>query len=248
MGPTLVCDRLARAYGVFRKPRMSILQRLAARPALAIVVPLAVGGTLRAAEYAVFQSGFRLRVERHEISDGRARLFIAGRGVMELPASSVVEFERDDYIEPRTNRAPDPPLETRVQINALAARLGEELDLHPALIHSVIEVESNFDADAVSPKGAVGLMQLMPETARELAVTDRFDPGQNVRGGASYLKQLLDRYAGSRDSLLRALAAYNAGPGAVDRYEGLPPYDETRLFVRRVIRRFLDLTLPVEEP
>ena len=81
-------------------------------------------------------------------------------------------------------------------------------------------------------------MQLMPETARELAVDPR-DPAENVQGGVSYLKQLLERYAGSRDQLVLALAAYNAGPAAVDRYRGLPPYAETHAFVRRVIERFL---------
>jgi soluble lytic murein transglycosylase-like protein len=85
-------------------------------------------------------------------------------------------------------------------------------------------------------------MQLMAETARELQVTDSLDPVQNLRGGTAYLKQLLDRYDGRRDQLVRALAAYNAGPGKVDRYGGLPPYNETRLFVGRVIQRFLRLT------
>ena len=219
---------------------MSMLQSLGARLVLA---QLAITGSLCAAEYAVLKSGFRLRAERHDISDGRVRLFTADRGVVELPISSVVRFERDDYVAPPVAAASEPaPIETRAQLDVLVARLGKELKLHPALVHSVIEAESNYDADAVSPKGAVGLMQLMPETARELAVADRRDPGQNVRGGASYLKQLLERYSGSRDGLLRALAAYNAGPAKVDRYDGLPPYDETRLFVRRVIRRFLDLT------
>ncbi len=221
---------------------MSILQHL---PARLVLVQLAITGTLCAAEYAVLKSGFRLRADRHEVSDGRVRLFTAGRGVVELPASSIVRFEQDDYVAPPPAPAPEPAaIETRAQLDALVTRLSKQLGLHPALVHSVIEAESNYDADAVSPKGAVGLMQLMPETAQDLSVTDRTDPRENVRGGASYLKQLLDRYQGSRDGLLRALAAYNAGPGKVDRYDGLPPYDETRHFVGRVIRRFLDLTAP----
>jgi soluble lytic murein transglycosylase-like protein len=96
----------------------------------------------------------------------------------------------------------------------------------------------------VSPKGAVGLMQLMPETAAELEVEDRTDPAQNVSGGTRYLKGLLERYSESPDQLLRALAAYNAGPEKVDHYDGLPPYNETRLFVRRVMQRFLALSEP----
>jgi soluble lytic murein transglycosylase-like protein len=107
-------------------------------------------------------------------------------------------------------------------------------------VHSVIAAESAYNPAAVSVKGAIGLMQLMPETARELDVNP-LDPGQNIQGGVSYLKQLLERYSGSQNQLLLALAAYNAGPGAVERYGGLPPYAETHAFVRRVIERFLAL-------
>ena len=114
--------------------------------------------------------------------------------------------------------------------------------LPPELIHSVIAAESAYDPAAVSPKGAVGLMQLMPQTARELRAEDRTDPQENVRGGTEYLKQLLDRYQGAPDALPLALAAYNAGPAVVERYNGVPPYHETRLFVRRVIERFLALS------
>ena len=100
------------------------------------------------------------------------------------------------------------------------------------LIHSVIRAESNFQADAVSPAGAQGLMQLMPATARELGVTDPFDVRQNIDGGARYLRQMLDRFGGD---LKVALAAYNAGPGTVARYDGDVPYRETRDYVRRVL-------------
>ena len=109
-----------------------------------------------------------------------------------------------------------------------------------AFVYSISRQESNFDPEARSGVGARGMMQLMPGTARELAV-DPNDPGENVQGGVTYLKQLLERYAGSRDQLVLALAAYNAGPGAVERYRGLPPYAETHAFVRRVIERFLRL-------
>jgi hypothetical protein len=98
--------------------------------------------------------------------------------------------------------------------------------------------ESGFDPRAVSPKGALGLMQLMPGTARELGVSDPFDPAQSVRGGARYLRRLLDRFGGRLDL---ALAAYNAGPGAVEEHGGVPPYRETREYVRKVIRIFKKL-------
>ncbi|GAB4564804.1 MAG: hypothetical protein Kow0047_14840 [Anaerolineae bacterium] len=115
------------------------------------------------------------------------------------------------------------------EIIALAAR---RFDVPSTLIAAVIKAESNFDPRAVSVAGAKGLMQLMDGTARQLGVTDSFDPAQNIFGGTAYLRQLLDRYDGD---LSLALAAYNAGPGAVDRYGGIPPYQETQTYVRRVL-------------
>lgn len=106
-----------------------------------------------------------------------------------------------------------------------------EHSLSPALVKAVIAAESNFNQVAVSKKGAQGLMQLMPETAAELGVKNAFAADQNVDGGARYLREMLDRY----DDLGSALAAYNAGPTAVDRYRGIPPYPETRDYVDRVL-------------
>jgi len=103
--------------------------------------------------------------------------------------------------------------------------------VQPALVKAVIAVESNFDATAVSKKGAQGLMQLMPATALRLGVEDPFQPTQNVRGGTIYLRSMLDRYG----DMERALAAYNAGPSAVDRHGGVPPYPETQDYVARVL-------------
>lgn len=103
--------------------------------------------------------------------------------------------------------------------------------LSPRLVQAVMQVESGYNPKAVSRKGAMGLMQLMPETARELRVGDPFDPEQNIRGGTSYLRQLMGRFG----SLELALAAYNAGPTAVTRHAGVPPYPETRNYVRKVL-------------
>ncbi len=115
---------------------------------------------------------------------------------------------------------------------SVVAEAAERYRLDPALLAGLIETESGFNPRAVSPAGAKGLMQLMDATARGLGVTDPFDPRQNVLGGARFLRQLLDRYGGD---VPRALAAYNAGPAAVDRYGGLPPYAETQRFVPKVL-------------
>jgi len=109
---------------------------------------------------------------------------------------------------------------------------SERERVDPKLVKSVMLVESNFNPRAVSPKGARGLMQLMPATARRYGVTNSFDPVQNIRGGVAYLSDLLDMFAGD---VVRALAAYNAGEGAVQRHGGVPPYAETREYVRRAM-------------
>ena len=204
---------------------------------------LLAAGVALAGEYAVLHTGFRIAVERHAARGDRLRLFTGEGAFMDLPAAAVARFEPDGKVD-RVG-APAKSADVRGEnLDAVVDRFSSELGLPPALVHSVIAAESSYDPQAISPKGAVGLMQLMPQTARELNVTDRRDPNENVRGGTAYLKQLLDRYAGSNDSLLRALAAYNAGPARVDNYNGLPPYNETRAFVRRVIERFLALTEP----
>jgi soluble lytic murein transglycosylase-like protein len=107
--------------------------------------------------------------------------------------------------------------------------------LDPDLINSVIHAESGFNPRAVSPKGAQGLMQLMPQTASKLGVGDAFDPNANVEGGTRYLRELLERY---NFDLIKALAAYNAGPQRVEQYHGVPPYYETQAYVARIIRDF----------
>lgn len=116
-------------------------------------------------------------------------------------------------------------------LTATVQRIATEQAIPPELLHSVISVESNYNPAAVSPKGAQGLMQLMPETAKRFGVPDSFDPVENIQGGAKYLKYLLALYNGDYP---RALAAYNAGEKAVAKYGGIPPYAETRDYVTRV--------------
>ncbi len=129
---------------------------------------------------------------------------------------------------PRT--APLPKREIADLVNQTARRH----DVDPLLVHSVIQVESAYNTRAVSPKGAEGLMQLMPGTARMLGVSDSFDPGQNIEAGVKYLKYLQSVYKDDR----LALAAYNAGPGAVEKYKSIPPYAETRNYVNQVSKRY----------
>jgi soluble lytic murein transglycosylase-like protein len=124
--------------------------------------------------------------------------------------------------------APVPP----GQIDALVQQNAQIWQVDPALIKSVIANESSFDANATSPVGAQGLMQLMPETAASLGVRNPYDPAQNVAGGTRYLRSLLDRFNG--DTRL-AVAAYNAGPDAVEKYGDVPPYAETRTYVQNVL-------------
>jgi soluble lytic murein transglycosylase-like protein len=121
------------------------------------------------------------------------------------------------------------------------SKLAEAIDRHaanrnlePRLVRAVVQVESGYNRGALSNKGAIGLMQLMPGTASDLAVTDPWDAEQNLSGGTSYLRSLIDRFG----DLDLALAAYNAGPGAVEKYGGIPPYEETRNYVRRILRLF----------
>lgn len=124
------------------------------------------------------------------------------------------------------------PKERIKQYDSLIKRVADESALDSALVKAVVHVESGFNSKATSHKGAMGLMQLMPGTARRFGVRNAYHPEENVKGGARYLRLLLDRYSGN---LRLALAAYNAGEGAVDRYRAIPPYSETQQYVERVL-------------
>ena len=189
-------------------------------------------------ESAVLATGFRIHAQSHELAGDIVRLH-TDSGDIELPASTVSRFEVDDYVPPPVVTppvavlVPQPPPDTKTLVNMAADAAG----IPRALVHSVVRAESGYRADAVSPKGAIGLMQLMPGTAASLNA-DPHDPAQNVAAGAMYLRELLLKYQNSDHQVSQALAAYNAGPGAVDKYKGVPPYAETRAYVQRVISRY----------
>ena len=132
--------------------------------------------------------------------------------------------------------SPVPVLTTKELVQLAAINNG----LPPAFVHSVAKVESAYRADAVSPKGAIGVMQLMPATAAALSA-DPHDPAQNVEAGARLLRQLLIKYQNYPDQVRRALAAYNAGSGAVDRFNGVPPYRETQVYVEKVLQNYQNM-------
>lgn len=131
--------------------------------------------------------------------------------------------------ESRSERPSSPPRPVGIDAHILAASL--RYGVHPELVSAVIQAESAYDRWAISPRGARGLMQLMPVTSRMLGVTDPFDPVENITGGVRYLRGLMDLFGGNATL---AVAAYNAGPEAVMRYRGVPPYAETRAYLRRI--------------
>lgn len=211
---------------------------------LRISIPALLWLTLPAfaGENAILTSGLRLHVDRHETSEDVVRLYNHD-GMIELPPTAIVAFEDDDYTPPPPQPAPAPvpetpekapevkPLKPRDMVRAAAARSG----LPGAFVESVAKAESGFDPRAVSPKGAIGVMQLMPGTAQALGADPR-DAEQNIDAGTRLLRDLLIKYDGD---VAKALSAYNAGEKTVDRYQGIPPYSETQRYVDKVVRDYL---------
>jgi len=210
-------------------PRIAVLLTLLACPALRVPAV--------AAEVLLLTNGFTLRAERVEAVGMALRLQTAS-GTVEIPLAHVVE--RETIAEPPPPAAPPPPptpppppAPPADPLEAAAHKAG----LPPEFLKSVARIESAFRQDAVSPKGAIGVMQLMPATARDLGV-DPHDHEQNLEGGARLLRDLLLRYQNEPDQVRRALAAYNAGAGAVDRYKGIPPFAETQSYVDKVLAEY----------
>ena len=194
-------------------------------PALALLTLL---GTSARAEIALLANGQTLKLDGHRVEEGLVVLVLKGGGEMSVPPATVQGFVPDEVLDEVTV----PPGGDLRRAATLAARRH---GLDPELVIAVVSVESGFRPQAVSPKGAQGLMQLMPRTAQSLGVVDAFDPEQNLDGGVRHLGQLLAAYNGDVE---RALAAYNAGEGAVHRHNGIPPYRETRAYVKKVLERY----------
>ena len=198
-----------------------------------------------AADSAVLRNGFSIRHERRQVIGTITRLFVDGNNssFVDIPTAEIDHFEAvpEEPVTPlNTQRSPKPvqrvqPIERPIDLNEVIKSASGTYRLDPDLVNSVIRAESGFNVRAVSPKGAQGLMQLMPGTASQLGVHNAFDPQTNVEGGTRYLRELLERY---NFDLVKALAAYNAGPRRVEQYGGVPPYYETKAYVARIVRDF----------
>jgi hypothetical protein len=206
---------------------------------LGVLALLGTVSTLRAAEEVTLRNGFNLLCDHREETGGKVRLFTSkdSGNFVEVDAAEITSI--DKVPDPPAVTAPSlgitEPKLTETDVHQLIFKAGANHNLDVDLLASVVRAESGGNIHAVSRTGAQGLMQLMPGTAAELGVADSFRADQNIDGGTAYLDALLVRY---HDNLALALAAYNAGPAAVDKYHGVPPYRETRIYVARVIREF----------
>jgi soluble lytic murein transglycosylase-like protein len=195
-----------------------------------------------AGEVAVLKNGFSIRHERREIVGDLTRLYVSadGSSFVDVPTAEIEHFEAAPDVPastppPAMNAKSGFPARPMTDLTAVVNEASGRYRLDPDLVNSVIKAESGFNARAVSPKGAQGLMQLMPGTASQLGVPNPFDPEANVEGGTRYLRELMERY---NFDMVKALAAYNAGPQRVEHYGGVPPYYETRRYVARVVKDF----------
>jgi soluble lytic murein transglycosylase-like protein len=208
---------------------------------------LAAGVTCASAsDLAILRNGNSIRSERHEVVGAVTRLYLSqsSSGYIEIPSDQIERFEKDTSPLPAPANTQAQPVVARPQAQQALTRegldqvvngAGERHQIDPDFINSVIRAESGFQQNAVSKKGAQGLMQLMPGTASQLGVRNTFDPNANVEGGTKYLRELLEKY---NYDVPKALAAYNAGSKRVDQYHGIPPYHETQAYVARIIRDF----------
>lgn len=210
--------------------------------ALAVVGP--GGAVAHAAEYVTLKNGQNLVCDHRVTNGDRVRLYLddSTGSYLEVKASDIASIETVDLPKPKPAKAhtaaapaPAPEKLSDAELQPMLSKAGSAFDIDTDLLASVVRQESGGHSRAVSRTGAQGLMQLMPGTAAQMGVSNTFAPGPNIDGGTAYLDALLTRY---HNDLALALAAYNAGPAAVDRWHGIPPYRETRLYVARVIHEY----------
>lgn len=200
---------------------------------------VAVALCAQAGEFAVLSNGFRIHADSHTLDGAVVRLQTSS-GEIVIPAAAVTAFEKEDYVPPPPAApapTPRPPAQPNLTPRQLVTEAAHHAGLPPAIVHSIARAESAYREDAVSPKGAIGIMQLMPGTAADLHADPR-DPAQNADAGARYLRDLLEKYENDPHQVSKAVAAYNAGPAVVDKYHGVPPYPETVQYVNRVLKEY----------
>ena len=163
-------------------------------------------------------------------SEGVATKFKLSQPFAKTPIMTEAQEEVEEYLSGSDLKP------TKNQILDIVSKISEKYDVDEDLVNAVIRQESGFKTDAVSSAGAQGLMQLMPQTAKALGVKDAFNPVQNIEGGVKYLRNMMDKYNGN---VILALAAYNAGPGNVDKYNGVPPFKETQNYVKSILANYL---------
>jgi hypothetical protein len=199
-----------------------------------------------AGEVAVLKNGFSIKHERREVVGDVTRLYVNadGSSFVDVPTAEIEHYEAVPEETATGSRRPAPaslsdktgfPARPQADLNTVVNEASGHYRLDPDLVNSVIKAESGFKVHAVSSKGAQGLMQLMPGTASQLGVGNSFDAQANVEGGTKYLRALMEKY---NFDMVKALAAYNAGPQRVERFGGVPPYYETKAYVARVVRDF----------
>jgi hypothetical protein len=202
---------------------------------VAVLASLVLRPASASANLVRLSTGRVLSVESCQIHGDTAVLVFRDGGSVELPSALIIEIKPDEYLHAPEQRLPESLAPTTTLpvdgLHALVDRLAALHGIDVKLAHAVVQVESNYEPHAVSPKGAKGLMQIMPSVVQAFAVADPFDPEQNLNAGLGYLRELLD----TLPDLRLALAAYNAGPGAVSKYGGVPPFPETQEYVQRIL-------------
>lgn len=217
---------------------LRIARQMAVWCASALLLP---GLNASAGEIAILRNGFTIRHEHRVVIGANTRLYFDGNtsSYVDVPTAEIQGFEKDLTRPSLPHPAGPRPAQTASQpaadLNQVVTSASATFHLDPDLVNSVIHAESGFNSRAVSPKGAQGLMQLMPGTASKLGVNNAFDPQANVSGGSRYLRELLERY---NFDLVKALAAYNAGPERVEQYKGVPPFHETQAYVARIVHEY----------